>query len=80
MSKTETTTESTVENITTSLPLGLFCNATMSGPMPKAKQAKASSTYRKIEPKMENLHPIDPESKGWMKDSDWTIRRHDSQG
>jgi len=79
MAQTETTTESPGESITTSFPLGLFCNATMSGPLPKAKPGKTSSTSRKIESKIENLHPIDPQSKGWMKNSDWAINQSHRQ-
>ena len=77
-----TTTQTETETITTSFPLGLFCNATLSGPIPKAKPAKASEvsrkTERKSEHKMETIAPaapIDSQSKGWMKSSTWTIAR-----
>jgi len=73
VSQTETTTESAAETITTSFPLGLFCNATLSSPLPKTTTVKTSSTNRKIHHKPKNLLPIDPESKGWMETSGWTI-------
>lgn len=79
MSTTHTT--STTETITTSFPLGLFCNATLSSPVQKAKAVGTSSTHRKtsisrkMEQKIENLHPIDQQSREWMKKSDWTVDR-----
>jgi len=76
-----TTTQT--ETITTSFPLGLFCNATLSGPIPKAKAVETFSTShktnRKTCQKPKNLPAIDPQAKGWMKDSSWTIAAPDRE-
>jgi hypothetical protein len=49
---------STTRTITTSFPLGLFCNATLSGPFPEMKSLEIPVPQKKTHRRIEYLSPI----------------------
>jgi hypothetical protein len=65
---------STTNSITTSFPLGLFCTATLSGPLPKTKASSARSASYFADRKIQNAHHLEVDREGLQKDIRWDDR------
>jgi len=59
---------STTRTITTSFPLGLFCNATLSSPFPEMKSLEIPVPQKKTHRRIEYLSPINLPIEGLDKD------------